>query len=44
MENCNEQGLLEDKINKIPALIIAARNKKNEFTGVQRIYLDPNFS
>jgi len=39
-KNCNEQGLLEDKVNKIPALIIAARNEKNELTGVQRIYLD----
>ena len=38
--NCNDDGLLEDKINKIPALIIAARNEKNEITGVQRIYLD----
>ncbi|MGM9451934.1 conjugative transfer relaxase/helicase TraI [Legionella bozemanae] len=39
-KNCNEQGLLEDKVNKIPALIIAARNEKSELTGVQRIYLD----
>jgi conjugative transfer relaxase protein TraI len=38
--NCNDEGVLEDKINKIPALIIAARNEKNEITGVQRIYLD----
>ncbi|HCJ1109598.1 TPA: conjugative transfer relaxase/helicase TraI [Legionella pneumophila] len=38
--NCNEDGILEDKINKIPALIIAARNEKSEITGVQRIYLD----
>ncbi|WP_392536747.1 conjugative transfer relaxase/helicase TraI [Legionella sp. 227] len=39
-KNCNEHGLLEDKVNKIPALIIAAKNEKNELTGVQRIYLD----
>ncbi|HBD7398683.1 TPA: conjugative transfer relaxase/helicase TraI [Legionella pneumophila] len=39
-KNCNEQGSLEDKVNKIPALIIAARNEKNELTAVQRIYLD----
>jgi len=40
-KNCNEHGILEDKVNKIPALIFAARNAKGELTGVQRIYLDP---
>lgn len=38
--NCNEQGELEQKTNKIPALLFAARNKQGELTGVQRIYLD----
>jgi conjugative relaxase-like TrwC/TraI family protein len=41
-KNSNEQGVLEDKNNKIPALIVAARNEKGELTGVQRIYLDHN--
>lgn len=36
----NDKGKLEKKINKIPALVIAARNAKNEITAVQRIYLD----
>lgn len=39
-KNCNDQGILEEKINKVPALIFAARNAKNEITGVQRIYLN----
>ncbi len=39
-KNCNERGVLEDKVNKIPALVIAAKNEKGELTGVQRIYLD----
>jgi conjugative transfer relaxase protein TraI len=39
-KNCNEYGTLEDKVNKIPALVIAARNVKGDITGVQRIYLD----
>lgn len=38
--NCNDKGILEEKINQIPALVFAARNEKNEITGVQRIYLD----
>lgn len=38
--NYNEQGTLEQKTNKIPALLFAARNKHGELTGVQRIYLD----
>lgn len=38
--NCTKEGLLKTEINKIPALIIAARNEKNDITGVQRIYLD----
>jgi len=36
----NENGELEQKTNKIPALLFAARNKQGELTGVQRIYLD----
>lgn len=36
----NEEGMLYDKINQIPALLIAARNAKGEVTGVQRVYLD----
>lgn len=39
-KNLNEHGILENKVNKIPALIFAARNEKGELTGVQRIYLD----
>lgn len=39
-KNTNEQGFLEDRINKIPALVIAAKNEKGDITGVQRIYLD----
>lgn len=39
-KNCNDKGLLEDKVNHLPALLIAARNEKNELTGVQRIYLN----
>lgn len=39
-KNTNDQGVLETTINKIPALVVAARNEKNEITGVQRIYLD----
>jgi conjugative transfer relaxase protein TraI len=38
--NCNDEGVLENKTNKVPALIIAARNEKGDLTGVQRIYLD----
>jgi hypothetical protein len=40
--NCKEDGTLEDKINKIPALIIPAKNINNQISGVQRIYLDKN--
>ncbi|HAU1796532.1 TPA: conjugative relaxase [Legionella pneumophila] len=36
----DDHGILHDKINKIPALLIAAKNKQGEITGVQRIYLD----
>lgn len=36
----DEEGNCEDKINKIPALLLAAHNEKGEVTGVQRIYLD----
>ena len=36
----DNEGKPETKINKIPALIIPAKNAKNEITGVQRIYLD----
>jgi len=31
---------LYEKTNKIPALLIAAKNEKGEVTGVQRVYLD----
>lgn len=36
----DDQGNLIEKINKIPALVVAAKNEKGEITGVQRIYLD----
>lgn len=36
----DDNGALYDKINKIPALLVAAKNEKGELTGVQRIYLD----
>lgn len=36
----DEEGNCEHKINKIPALVLAAHNEKGEVTGVQRIYLD----
>lgn len=36
----DDNGALYEKINKIPALLIAAKNKQGEITGVQRIYLD----
>ena len=36
----DDKGNLIEKINKIPALVIAAQNEKGEITGVQRVYLD----
>lgn len=36
----DDNGKLYEKINKIPALLIAAKNEKGEITGVQRVYLD----
>lgn len=36
----DDKGNLMEKINKIPALIIPAKNEKGDITGVQRIYLD----
>ncbi|SEG42443.1 conjugative transfer relaxase protein TraI [Legionella quinlivanii DSM 21216] len=36
----DDNGNLYEKTNKIPALLIAAKNAKGEITGVQRIYLD----
>ncbi len=36
----DEDGKLYKKTNKIPALLIAAKNEKGEITGVQRVYLD----
>ncbi|WP_347251918.1 MobF family relaxase [Legionella sp.] len=36
----DDNGKLYEKINKISALLIAAKNEKNEVTGVQRVYLD----
>lgn len=38
--NYREDGLVEKKVNQIPALIIAAKNADSQLTGVQRIYLD----
>ncbi|WP_115711893.1 MobF family relaxase [Legionella sainthelensi] len=38
----DDNGNLYDKTNKIPALLIAAKNQKGEITGVQRVYLDEN--
>jgi len=38
-KNDSNGGLIE-KTNKLPALVVAARNEKNEVTAVQRIYLD----
>jgi conjugative transfer relaxase protein TraI len=36
----DEKGKLYEKPNKIPALLITAKNEKGEITGVQRVYLD----
>lgn len=36
----NDEGTLYEKVNKIPAIVLAAQNEKKEITGVQRIYLD----
>ena len=36
----NDEGNLYERVNKIPAIVIAAQNAKQEITGVQRIYLD----
>lgn len=36
----DDKGNLIEKINKIPALVIAAKNEKGDITGVQRVYLD----
>lgn len=36
----NDKGILTNKVNKIPALIVSAKNIKGKVTGVQRIYLD----
>jgi hypothetical protein len=36
----DDNGDLYEKTNKIPALLIAAKNEKGEVTGVQRVYLD----
>lgn len=36
----DEHGKLYEKTNKIPALLIAAKNEKGEITGVQRVYLN----
>jgi conjugative transfer relaxase protein TraI len=36
----DDNGDLYEKNNKIPALLIPAKNDKGEITGVQRIYLD----
>lgn len=38
----DSNGKLVEKVNKIPALVIPARNEKGDVTGVQRIYLDEN--
>lgn len=36
----DDSGNLYEKTNKIPALLIAAKNAKGDVTGVQRVYLD----
>lgn len=36
----NEEGVLIESINRIPALVIAARNSEQQITAVQRVYLD----
>ncbi|MCB1827144.1 MAG: toprim domain-containing protein, partial [Coxiellaceae bacterium] len=38
--NVGESGELIEKINKVPAAVIAVRDLSGELTGVQRIYLD----
>jgi conjugative transfer relaxase protein TraI len=38
----NEEGVLVESVNKIPALVIAARNSEQQISAVQRIYLDKN--
>ncbi len=38
--NIDESGKLIEKINKVPAAVIAVRDLSGELTGVQRIYLD----
>ncbi|MEI6094362.1 MAG: MobF family relaxase [Gammaproteobacteria bacterium] len=40
--DADSNGKLVEKVNKIPALVIPARNEKGDVTGVQRIYLDEN--
>ncbi|CDZ79416.1 Multifunctional conjugation protein TraI [Legionella massiliensis] len=38
--NCDEEGILVEKTNQIPALIVPAQDANHQLTGVQRIYLD----
>ena len=38
----NEEGILVESVNKIPALVIAAKNSEQQISAVQRIYLDKN--
>ena len=39
-EKVNEDGVLIESVNKIPALVIAARNSEQHISAVQRVYLD----
>jgi phage/plasmid primase-like uncharacterized protein len=36
-----KEGEIINRVNKIPAIVYAARDSKGDLTGLQRIYLDP---
>ncbi len=36
-----KEGKIINRVNKIPAIVYAARDSKGDLTGLQRIYLDP---
>lgn len=36
-----KEGQIINKVNKIPAIVYAARDSRGDLTGLQRIYLDP---
>lgn len=36
-----KEGQIINRVNKIPAIVYAARDSKGDLTGLQRIYLDP---